>query len=466
MSEPTSPSPDKTHLTDRPLGAGLWHLGRFIVLTQLLHTTLILVDMYWVGQIGGRGDPIAGRLALAAVGVAGTVIWSVTTLVIGLVTGMQAIVSRLIGDGRREEANRALTQGTVLMTLTASALSIVGYFLAKPLLGLLHVPTEILGAATVYLRIFMLGTVFVFLSFLFSVALQASGDGRTPFMLGLLVTMVNLTLDPILIYGVGPLPALGVAGAALASVIARVIMVAAGLYILVTGRAGLRFVRKGRWPRGALIRDMIAIGIPSSFRMIALSISGLVMTRLVAPFGTVALAAYTVGLSLRMFPMVVGFGLGRSAGVLVGQHLGAGKPERGEAEAWLATGIFALFMAVVGAVYFGFAPQVVSIFNSDTGVVTEGTTMLRITVLGYLPLAAALILSKALEGAGDTRAPMIITVASLFGGMIPAAYVLSTWLGWGTPGLWWAVTLGSAAHGGLMILYFRLGHWKTARILS
>ena len=449
---------------DGHFAAGLWHLAKFIILTQFMQTMLIMVDMYWVGQMGGRSDPHTGKVALAAVGVAGTIIWTVMNIAIGIVTGIQAIISRLVGEGRRGEADRALTQTALMIALLSTVLGAFGCVFARPLLKIMGPPEEVLKPAVYFMRIVMAGSTFSFLSFLFTVALQSAGDAKTPFRLALISISINMALDPLLIFGLGPLPPLGVGGAALATLIAQAVAMFMGLHLLSHGRVGLQLERRLSWPDRALMKDLLYVGVPGSFRMAAISISELAMTSLVAPFGTVALAAYTVGMRLRLIPMVVGFGLGRAAGVLVGQSVGAGKPERGAAQVWLATGLFAAFMAVVGTGYFVLARPIVFLFNSDSGVVGEGAVMLRITTLSYFFIGGSLILAKALEGVGDTRAPMVISILTLFGVLLPTAYFLSKTMHMGTRGLWAAITISAVLHGLLTFGYFRMGRWKKSRL--
>jgi len=444
----------------------LWHHGRYTVATQLLMTTLTLVDMYWVGQIGAVADPQAGRDAIGAVGVAARIIFIVMTLAMGLVTGSLALISRHVGGGDVRGANRVLTQSTMMIVVLSTALGTAAYFLAYPLIGLIKPAPEILDESVAYLRIIVGGALFMFLSFHFTVALQAAGDARTPFYIAVFTVLLNATLDPVLIFGLGPFPRLGPGGAAAASVTARIFAVAAAVLVLARGSLMLKFAREGRTPTFAVFREIMAIGIPNSLRMMCHAFAGVLMTKLVVGFGSSPLAAYSIGNNLQSLPMFVGFGLGRTSGVIVGQNLAAGNHRKAETGAWTTAAIFGGLMLLMGLAYFACAPHIIRWFNPLSAVVDVGTRMLRITTWGYLFIGVSIVLGKSLEGAGKTVAPLVITVVAIFGVTLPLAWYFAHPAGWGVSGIWWGMLLGSFVHGGGAILYFKLGGWKRTPSLS
>ncbi|MGQ9662852.1 MAG: MATE family efflux transporter, partial [Kiritimatiellia bacterium] len=255
-------------------------------------------------------------------------------------------------------------------------------------------------------------------------------------------------------------PRLGFRGAALATVIAQFVAVVTVMTLLVRGKLHIRVRVRWRAPLSRIALQVVRIGLPGSGQMLARSLMALVLMRIVASCGTAAIAAYGIGLRLHGVILMPAFALGNAAATLVGQNLGAGRPRRAVHGAWLAAGIDAAIMAVAGAVFIAFAPRLVEIFDTTPAVVATGASFLRTTSGFYVFTALGIVLGRALQGAGDTLAPMVFTILTLWGLQVPLATYWSRRFTPPTQGIWWAIATATVINGLLMAGWFLAGRWK------
>ena len=452
----TAPHNAAPSLTDGSRLRALHRLATPMLVGAVLSNLQSVINLFWVGRLGPQ--------AVAAVAVGGTILMLLFPALMGLSTGTVALVARAIGAGRRDEAAAAAGQSLSLAVALGLLSGFLGWYVSDDLFRLLGAAPDIVADGEAYLRINLLGSFSLFLFIIASAALQGAGDARTPMWLGLGANGLNIALDPLLIYGWGPVPALGVRGAALASVIAETLAAIVAAGVLLGGRAALHIGWSQCRPRLALAWRILRIGIPGSGQMLARSLMGAVLMRIVAGCGTAAVAAYGTGLRFHMLILMPAFALGGAAATLVGQNLGAGKPGRARQAAWLATGLDLLIMLVVIVLLAGFAPALIRAFNRDPDVVRIGASYLRIVSPFYFFAAFGVIIGRALNGAGDSLAPMIITTLSLWGLQVPLALWLVRWWQPATAGIWWAVGLASAVNGLLMTLWFETGRWQQRRV--
>ncbi|MFH1781856.1 MAG: MATE family efflux transporter, partial [Patescibacteria group bacterium] len=314
-----------------------------------------------------------------------------------------------------------------------------------------------------YLRIISLGMVPFFFMFVFMAILQGAGDSFTPNIVYVISTILNIILDPIMIFGIG-MPAMGVPGAALATVIAEIVAVVIGLEILLKGRSHIHIKLHHFIPDYSYIWRIIKIGIPATAQMSLRSLMMVVFMGIVASFGTYAIAAYGVGMRLFMLTLVPGFALANAAAALVGQNLGANKPERAAASAWSAVFYYFIFSLVLTVLGYIFAPNLIRIFNNNPIVVDIGTQYIRIYVFGMLFAPFALILGRAMGGAGDTLSPLIITFIALWIIQIPVAVILSRMPAFGLNGIWIAMVFGSFVLAIISVFWFNMGKWKLKKV--
>jgi len=441
-------------LTRGSIPRNLLNLALPLVAANLLQTTFNLVDMLFVGRLGPQ--------AIAAVSLAGVLMMFLMTIAIGLATGTQAMISRFIGAKKPEEAEAVAIQSLLLGLFSSLFLSLLGLSLSRFLLMLIGAKGDVLFIGNGYLQVMFSGIYTVFLLFLVSAIFQGVGNTVTPMRILLSSTILNIGLDPLLIFGLWFFPHWGVKGAAAATVTARGMGMLVGIYLLFRGRSGIYLhLRKVRVDLGMMWR-IIRIGVFASLQAILRNISQIIIARIVASFGTYAIAAYGIGMRVRMVVMMPGFGLAAATAVLVGQNLGAGDPRRAERSGLVSVLLYGLFMICAGGLFFGFARPIISAFNPHPDVVRIGGSYLHILTLSFVFLGAAIVLSRAMNGAGDTISPMVITGFALLVLRIPLCLFLSH--SQGTTGIWVGLALSDLANGLITFVWFRQGRWKRRRV--
>lgn len=443
-------------LTEGSLLRSLHRLAMPMLIGAILNNLQSIINLFWVGRLGSH--------AVAAVAVGGTILMLLFPMLMGLSTGTVALVSRAIGGGQHDKAAAAAGQSLLLALVVGVLTSLLGWHYSDTLARLLGVEAAVLPDAETYLRINLLGNFTLYIQVIGSAALQGAGDAKTPMWAGVIENILNIALDPLLIYGLGPFPKLSVAGAAIASVLSQsvaAVLVVRGMF---AGRAQLRVAWRDCRPDLPLIWRILKIGLPGSGQLLTRSLMGAVLMRVVAGCGTAAVAAYGTGLRFHMIVLMPAFALGGAAATLVGQNLGAGKPDRAHQAAWLATGMDILFMLAAILVMTLFARPLMGLFNHDPDVIKIGVNYLRIVSPFYVFAALGIVLGRGLNGAGDTIAPMIATILALWGLQVPLAIWLAKVMLPATQGIWWAISLASMAHGLLITGWFELGRWKKEKV--
>ncbi|MDD3604985.1 MAG: MATE family efflux transporter, partial [Kiritimatiellae bacterium] len=418
----------------------------------VLQNVQSLIDLFWVGRLGSR--------AVAAVAMSGTILMVLFPMLMGLSTGTIALVSRSVGAGRPEDAAAAAGQSLMLAVVLGGITAACGWLFSPHLFRLLGAEPELIHDGSIYLRICLIGSFTVFILFIGNAALQGAGDAVTPMCIMAVSNVVNIILDPLLIFGPGPFPCLGIRGAASATVISQAAAAGLSLYILFTGKTHLRIHLKQWIPRAELSWRILRIGLPGSGQMLSRSLMSAVLMRIVASCGTAAVAAYGVGMRFHMIALMPAFALGGAAATMGGQNLGAGKPARARRAAWAAVGLDMVFMTGIAAVLMIFAPALIRFFNSEPDVVRTGTDYLRIVSPSYIFAALGIVFGRALNGAGDSMSPMIITVATLWGLQVPLAVMLSRIWEPATSGIWWAIVAAIIFQGLLAAWWFERGTWS------
>jgi putative MATE family efflux protein len=286
--------------------------------------------------------------------------------------------------------------------------------------------------------------------------LQGAGNTVIPMIAMLLANVLNIILDPIMIFGLMGFPRMEVRGAALAAVTSEIIAAGLVVFLLSKGVGGIK-VSAGQWRiRAKMAMEILRIGIPSSGQLFARTLMQVVLIRVVAFFGTAAIAAYSIGMRIHMISLLPAFTLGNAAATIMGQNLGAGKPDRARKAAWVATAMDVGIMVVLTVVFMLFAPGFIRIFDNNPEVVRIGSHYLMTVSPFYIFTAFAIVLGRALSGAGRTMATMVITIVSLWGLQVPLAILFSRFLGMGTQGVWWAIAIANAVHGLLITWWFHV----------
>jgi putative MATE family efflux protein len=443
-------------LTSGSLHRNIWHLAIPMILeTSVLNVSQVL-DTYWVGRLGSA--------ALAAVTISITIRWMINSLANGLGIGGLAVVARRIGARDQAAAEHAAWQTILLGIGMSLLLGGLGLVLARPLLTLLGADAEVLPLALSYLWVTLGGLFTLILIFVINSLLRGAGEARLAMIVLFLATAVTVVLEPVLVFGWGPLPPLGVAGSAWANVLGFGAGVAMQMVALLRGRARIAINLRNLRPDFPLMAQIVRIALPSTIQMTLRSSSRLAIVGLVGLYGTFATAGYGVANRMLLIALIPGFGLGNAGGTLVGQSLGARKPKRAEPYAWWVGGYTTVYMAVAAALLFAFARPLMGLFDPTPQVVAFGTDCLRIVAPSLVASALGVVLARGFDGAGDTVPAMAVNLLTLWGLEVPVAYGLSRWLGLGLTGVWWGRAVANLANGLLFAIWFRLGRWKHREI--
>ena len=443
-------------LTRISISKGIFILAIPMIISNVLQTAFNVVDMIWVGKLGAS--------ALAAVAMSGQILLVVMFVMIGIGVGTTAKVARAVGEKDRPKADNVAMQSLILGFAGSVIFAAAGYYIAPWLLRVLGAAPEVVELGAGYLRITFLGVIVMFYGFLISAILQGAGDAATPMVILVVATLINIVLDPVMIFGIGFIPALGVNGAAWATVISRTIGSVIALDVLLRGRSRIHVKMKYFRIDWNTISSILMIGFPASIQMTLRGLVGIVLIAVVAGFGTFAVAAYGVGLELFMIAMMPGFALGMASATLVGQNLGAQQQERAVRSAWTTVGYYEIFMFSMCLVFLAFAPYLVMLFNTEPEVVRIGTEFLRIIALGTIFLAPALILGRSMSGAGDTVSPLVITFITLWVIQIPLAIFLSRIPSLGLTGVWVAFLVAYISQAAMAVIWFQVGRWKMKKV--
>jgi putative MATE family efflux protein len=445
------------HLVEGGIARGLLRLSGPMFVGALLQNLQSVIDLFWVGRLGSE--------SVAALAVAGTILMLLFPVIMGVSMGTVAMVSRAIGAGNPDEAGEIAGQSMLLALIFGLIAGAVGYFCARTLCQTLGAAPEVAPLATTYLRISFIGAFTVFMLFVGNSSLQGAGNSTIPMCAMALATLLNLVLDPLLIFGLLGLPRMGVAGAAIATVLAQAVAVVVVMAVLHSGRVAGMHAHLGRWRlRSDLAWRLLRIGTPSSGQMLSRSLMSLVLMRIVAETGTNAVAAYGIGLRFHMIVLMPAFTLANAVATMVGQNLGAGKPQRAHRAAWIATGMDVAIMVVAAIILVFAAKPLIAAFDDNPEVVKIGANYLRVVSPFYVFAALAIVLGRALMGAGDTMGSMVCTVIGLWGVQVPLAIYLSRVITPPTQGVWWAIAAAVTVHGLLITAWFETGRWKHQKV--
>jgi putative MATE family efflux protein len=443
-------------LTSGSLTRDIWYLALPMMLETGIQNLSQLLDTYWVGQLGSA--------ALAAVTISITVRWVLNSLANGLGIGGMAVVARRIGARDQRAAEHATTQTILLGLFVALILGGLGQLIAPPLLRLLGADAQVLPLGLAYLRVTFGGMFAFILVFVINAMFRGAGEARTAMAVLWLSTGVTVVLEPALVFGWGPLPALGVAGSAWAFVSGFGSGLLLQLVVLLRGRARIAINLRDLRPDLPLMGRIIRIALPSTVQMTLRSSSRLLIVGLVGFYGTFATAGYGVANRMLLIALIPVFGLGNAAGTLVGQNLGALKPERAERSAWQVSAFAGAYMAGMAALLLAFAEPLITLFDPTPEVVAVGTQCVRIVAPSMIVSGVGVILARGFDGAGNTVPAMVINLLSLWGLEAPLAFLLSRWVGLETTGVWWGRAVSNLANGLLFALWFLRGRWKDREV--
>jgi putative MATE family efflux protein len=427
-----------------------------MVLEMVLESLFAVVDVFWVGRLGAN--------AVATVGLTESMLSLVFAVGMGLSLSTTAMVARRIGEKDPEGAAVAGVQAITLGLIISLAVGIPCLLFAPNLLRLMGASPEIVAVGSGYTRICLGGSCAVLLLFLNNAIFRGAGDAAIAMRLLWVSNIINLILDPCLIFGWGPFPRLGVTGAALATFIGRSIGVGYQFYRLLRGTERIRILRSQIRVQFDVLVRLLRVSLTGILQFAIAHTSWIGLVRIVSIFGAAALAGYTIAIRVVIFVILPSWGLSNAAATLVGQNLGAGHPERAEKAVW-RTGLYnMLFLGVVGIFFIFFAEPVVRLFTHDPVVVPLGAACLRIVSYGNLGYAYFMVMMQAFNGAGDTITPTIVNFFGFWLFEIPVAYTLAIPLHMRSNGVFFSIAIAESAMAVASAILFKQGKWKKQKI--
>jgi len=439
--------------TEGSIGRSVLLLSVPMVLEMVMESVFAVVDVFFVSKLGAD--------AVATVGLTESMLALVYTVAMGLAIGVTATVARRIGERNPEAAARTAVQGIALGIGVAAVLAVAGVTLAPRLLALMGASPSVIEMGSGYTRMMLGGNVVILLLFLINAVFRGAGDAAISLRVLWTANILNIILAPSLIFGFGPFPALGVTGAAVGTTIGRGVGVLVQLWYL--ARPGRRVQVEARHavldPR--LMWRLVRLSGSGMLQVLIGTASWIGLVRVIATFGSAAVAGYTIGIRVILFALLPSWGLSNAAATMVGQALGARKPERGEKAVRIAGGYAAAFLGVVGIVFVAGATGIVRLFTHDPEVVPVAASCLRIVALGFPFYAYGMVFTQSFNGAGDTWTPTLLNFVCFWMLEIPLAWFLSHRFGAGPRGAFIAITIAFSALAVLSGILFRRGRWKT-----
>lgn len=448
----------KTTATEGSILKSLLSVSLPIILANILQTMYQLIDTFWLGRLGAN--------AVAAVSISFPILFLVLSLGGGLTLAGTVIVAQYKGAGRQDQVNYSSSQTVIVIFLLSVLLSIFSYLMSEPLMKIIGAGPEIMDDSVAYFRISSIGFVFLFMFFVFQSLMRGIGNVLLPMYIVIGTVFLNLVLDPLFIFGFGPIPPYGVAGAAVASVVTQGISAVAGIWILFKGEKGIKISRIEMSLSREWIGRLFRLGLPASMEQSARAAAMTMMVIIVASFGSEIVAAYGVG--ARMLSLVVVPALGLSIGTttLVGQNIGAGQIKRAEKAANLSNKIAFFGLTLVGLIMFLIAEPLTALFiPNDPQVIRDGSLFIKIMAPAFGLMGVQQVLNGTFNGAGFTKASMLISILSLWVIRFPLAYVLSYNTALGHIGIWLAFPISNLVAAIVAFTYYKYGHWKKRVIM-
>lgn len=442
--------------TAGPIGRAITLLAIPMVLEMMMESLFAVVDVFWVAHLGPD--------AVATVGFTESLLTLLYSVALGLSIATTATVARRIGEKNREAAGEVASQALILGFAIAIVLGISGAVFAPDLLRVMGASPSVIASGTGYTRAIYGGSGTVLLLFLLNGVFRGAGDAAIAMRVLWTANMINIVLNPCLIFGLGPFPKMGVTGSGVGTTIGRGCGVLLQLYFLAGGKSRVTVIAHKIKPSLSLMLQLLRLSVGGTFQYLVGASSWIFLVRMNASFGSAAIAGYTLALRVIMFALLPSWGMASAAATLVGQNLGAGKPERAEQSVWRAGLYNMYFLGIVAVTFVTFARQIVEIFTTDPQIVPMAASTLRIVAYGYIFYAWGMVISQSFNGAGDTTTPTILNLICFWAWQIPLAWFLAFKTGMGPDGIFTAIAVAQSTLAVASIVVFRRGTWKTQRI--
>lgn len=434
------------------LSKAIFLLSVPMVLEMVMESTFAIFDIFFVSRLGAD--------AVATVGITESLMTIVYAIGFGLSISTTALISRRIGEKRKEEAAITAVQAIIAAVFFSLFIMIPGLFFSKELLGLMGASDVMIEEGFMYTKIMLSGNGIIMLLFIINAVFRSSGDAALSMRVLFIANLLNIILDPMLIFGWGPFPELGIMGAAIATNIGRGIAVIYQFYLLFRGNGRIKILSRHLKLSVDRIIKLIKLSIGGIGQNLIATSSWVFLVRIIAEFGSEVLAGYTIAIRIIIFSLLPSWGLANAAATLVGQNLGAGKPERAEKTVWTAGIANMILLGLFGLVFILKTEFFIKLLTGEVGVIASGIDGLRIISFGFLFYAMGMVMSQAFNGAGDTTTPTWMNFFAFWCLEIPIAYLLAMKAGFDQKGVYLAIVLGESALAIMGVIMFRRGKWK------
>ena len=438
------------------LSKAIFLLSVPMVLEMLMESVFALADILFVSRLGAD--------AIATVGITESIMTIIYAIASGLSISTTAIVSRRIGEKKPDKAAFAAFQAIVTGLFISVLIAVPGIIYSKAILRLMGASEEMAESGYIYPMIIIGSNVIIMMLFIINAIFRSSGDAAVSMRVLLLANLINITLDPCLIFGLGPFPEMGITGAAVATSIGRGVAVLYQFYLLFFGKKRIRLLLRHLKISFRLILKLIKLSLGGIGQNLIATFSWVGMVRLISEFGSHAVAGYTIGIRIIIFTLLPSWGLANAAGTLVGQNLGARKPARAEKSVFAASLLNMIILGVFAVLFISNPYVYVSFFTDDPGILDSGVLCLRSVSYGYLFYAFGMVMIQAFNGAGDTVTPTLINFFCFWLIEIPLAYILSLPAGFNEKGVYMSIVFAESLLAVIALIVFRKGKWKKSKV--
>jgi putative MATE family efflux protein len=443
--------------TEGSINKAIFFLSIPMILEMAMESLFAVVDIFFVSRLNDSN-------AVAAVGLTESCLAIVYSLAMGLGMGATAMVARRVGEKNPSGAGAAAVQSIYIGLAASLLVSLVGIFFYQDLLILMGASAEVIEAGAGYTRWMLVGNFSIMFLFIINAIFRGAGNPAIAMRSLWLGNIFNMILDPIFIFGFGPIEPMGVEGAAIATNIGRSIGVLYQLYHLIGGKSVIKIYPKTLQVEWEVIWKLLKLSIGGIGQFLISSASWVFLTRIMATFGSSAVAGYTIAIRVIIFTILPSWGLANAAATLVGQNLGANQPDRAEKSVWLAGKMNMIFLGGVSIFFFFISEPIMRFFTDQAEVVANGTLCLQVVAFGYILYGYGMVVSQSFNGAGDTRTPTLLNLIGFWGFQIPVAYLLAVVLKLGPLGVFLAIALAESVMAVVGIVIFRKGKWKQIKI--
>jgi putative MATE family efflux protein len=449
--------PNRQRLLEGPIGKSLWILSVPIILSNILQSGYQLTDAFWVGRIGST--------AIAAVSVSMPIMFLSMSVGFGLAIAGSTLIAQYFGAKNQKMVDHVAAQTLLMIVAVSVVLGAIGFFLTPAILHAMHVAPDVYQGALGFMRVSFIGFIFNFFFFMFQSVLRGVGETKLPLYIVFGTVLLNFVLDPLFIYGWGPIPGMGVMGAAIATLGTQSIAALIGLRVLLKGKHGIHLALSDFKPDPVFIKRSFFLGLPASIEQSARALGMTVMTFLITSFGTLTVAAYGVGGNLLMVVIIPALGLSMAIATLVGQNIGAGNMKRASDIGRFGSWVSFWVLTALGLIAFIFARHLIAFFvPGDEAVIAEGTRFLRIMAFSWGFIGVQMALLGVLRAAGNMMLPMMLSIISQWVVQLPLALILAKHTSFGISGLWWSFTTSNVVMVIITIAIYSRGTWKTRKL--